>query len=200
MSSLGEVRSVGMITTILMITVALVFDGLQFILTLLLVGVVLNPIITVAAYLIFFLWFTLGCGVKFRGKSLTGGITTLILEFVPGLNALPGITFGVVITILTSWSEATLAKGGAVGAVAKKTTQSLEKKSLARKGAAEKETAPKEKEASGETRPTREQLPERELPTQTESPEPVVGQEVRQREPLKSFPIKPVGQKPPSRT
>lgn len=88
-------------TAILMISVALLFDLIQFILTALFIGMILNPVIvTPLAWFTFFLWY------KFRGVNITDKVSrfatmtvTPLIEFIPMINALPAWTLGVFIMI-----------------------------------------------------------------------------------------------------
>lgn len=205
------VNKIETVTAILMILVALTIDGLQVVLDFIIIGVVFNPIITAASYLIFFLWFSLGCGIKFRGKKLTGVATTLIIELIPFLSSLPGITFGVVITILTNWAETTAQKGGiAEKAVSKMAEKNKKNRDLkAKKDETDlgksKETGGSEKQSPNLNQGEKRELPpsfQRNFPEQgaERSSKSPVGLEIRNREPLRNFPTKPVGQKPPSRT
>ena len=79
----------------LLILVALGIDGLQAFLDLIIIGVVLNWIIDIFAWLLFFIW------LKMLGISMADGKGTSALiflglafgfELLPILNALPGWT------------------------------------------------------------------------------------------------------------
>ncbi len=86
----------------LMIAVALIIDIVQFLLDLILIGFILDPIISVFAYLMFWFWFKLR-GVSFSNpkRAAIGGISFL-LELIPGLDMLPALTVGVVMTYLST--------------------------------------------------------------------------------------------------
>jgi len=90
----------GSFTKKLMIGIAVIFDIIEIILTIFVVGLVVNRILTVIEYVIFGTWFWF-LGVKFLGKVRNGDYLwfTLITELVPAWGALPGLTFGVVMTI-----------------------------------------------------------------------------------------------------
>lgn len=93
-----------------MIGTALLFDGIQAFLTFILIGVFVNWIITIWAYLTFFLWFSF-LGIHFMKPanftSLNGG---LIVELIPLLNALPTWTLAVTIIIAKATAEDVLAQ------------------------------------------------------------------------------------------
>jgi hypothetical protein len=84
-----------------MIIVALFVDTVQLLLTILLIGVVMGPIISAVAYLAFWIWFKI-LGVSFMGspkKFGTMGATVvgeLFLSFLPVFTA--GITTVIVMT------------------------------------------------------------------------------------------------------
>ena len=100
-------------TWIFMTSVAVVFDLLQILVTLL--AVVLAPLavltipITGAALCIFWLWFMIN-GVSYlsgnkMGLKLTSALSSSIVELVPVLSALPGVTIGVTGVIIASRIE-----------------------------------------------------------------------------------------------
>lgn len=86
------------INKILMISIAAVFDLIEFVLSILMIGLILNPIIVTIKYVIFFLWFNVQ-GVTFIGKTkkITAMAGSFIAEMIP--LALPGFTIGVFYTI-----------------------------------------------------------------------------------------------------
>lgn len=93
----------GGVTFILMLIVALFFDGIQALFQLIPVaGQILAMIIGLLAYLTFFLWFMLK-GQRFltAGKiiAMTG---TLFVEIIPIVNALPAWTLSIVLMFITS--------------------------------------------------------------------------------------------------
>ena len=85
-----------------MFGVALVIDLIQFLLDLILIGFIVDPIISIFAYLMFWFWFKLR-GVSFTNpkRAAIGGISFL-LELIPGLDMLPALTAGVVMTYLST--------------------------------------------------------------------------------------------------
>ncbi|MDP2651135.1 MAG: hypothetical protein Q8O98_00940 [bacterium] len=83
-------------TIALMVSVALFCDALGALLNLMAIG----PIVTIVAYPVFAMWFYMK-GIKLLSpKRLTIQGGTLIVEILPLISALPGITAMVVLTIL----------------------------------------------------------------------------------------------------
>ncbi len=68
----------------MLVFAALLVDGLQGLLTLLLIGVVINPFISVMAGIMFWLWFR-HLGVKMG----IGAAATAIAEFIPVMGSFP---------------------------------------------------------------------------------------------------------------
>lgn len=98
---------------LLMIGVALVYDGSQNLVDLLsfgLLGWIINPIISVWSFLTFFTWFSL-LGVSYAkpGKALTVGASSL-LEVLPLLNNIPTITLSVIILLAMTYGEDLIAQ------------------------------------------------------------------------------------------
>lgn len=94
-------------TAVGMIGVALLFDSVQGLLFFMnaipvvgtVLDVVVSPLITVAAWCWFLLWFALHRVNYFDrngAKKLLIMLASVVVELVPLINALPGITFGVV--------------------------------------------------------------------------------------------------------
>jgi len=99
-----------------MIIVALCVDGAQALLILLGIGLALGTIITVVAYLVFWIWFML-LGVSFAAnpkKLLTVGIGG-IGEALPIFNFLPAFTAMIATVVFMTKAED---KGGVVGKAA----------------------------------------------------------------------------------
>lgn len=94
-----------MLQAAFMLSVALFFEGIQALLLLLAVGAVVNTIIGVAAFLVFFVWF-LANGVHFMNSTralIRSSIMAvgLIAEVTPFINAiLPGIFISVLVNII----------------------------------------------------------------------------------------------------
>lgn len=97
-----------------MIIVALCIDGFQALLTFVGIGLVLGPIIGVAAYFGFWIWFML-LGVSFikspKKLGAIGGAALIEMS----LSFLPGFTAGVTAVVLMTMAED---KGGIIGEVA----------------------------------------------------------------------------------
>ena len=90
------------ITAVLMIGVALLIDSIQLVLTIFGIGLFINWLISILAWLTFFLWFVLN-GVSFMKKpklffTLSGGGLVETIPILP-LSALPGWT-ATIITII----------------------------------------------------------------------------------------------------
>ena len=104
----ADARKIGNVTAGLMVACALLVDGLQFLLTLTVVGSVVASILTPIIAFMFWLWFAL-MGVQYLGRG--GGkkaliaLTAGIAELVPFINALPVTTVGVVGIIATERAE-----------------------------------------------------------------------------------------------
>ena len=96
------------ITAGLMIGVAVLADGIQFLLTLTVVGSIVAMFVSTFVWIVFLIWFAL-CGVSYfdRGGATRGliVIASAITELVPFINAVPAITFGVVALIMHSRAE-----------------------------------------------------------------------------------------------
>ena len=83
-------------TIVLMICTALFFDVLQWVLAF----VFMDWLVSIFAYLTFFLWFKIN-GVSFtKPKRLATAGSTILLESFPIIASLPALTAGVVITAL----------------------------------------------------------------------------------------------------
>jgi hypothetical protein len=97
------------VTAGLMIITALAYDAVQAFLDWILIGLVVNWILDIWAWLTFFIWFKLR-GVSFanpkRAISLNGGF---IAELIPAVNALPIWTAAVIIMVITVKTEDKLA-------------------------------------------------------------------------------------------
>lgn len=97
-------HKIGNVTAGFMILLALVVDGLQFLLTLVVILIPLSLLVTFIAGIGFALWFFLLGAYSGKGaekKVLTSGVS-LVAEFIPVINAIPAITAGVVLNIILS--------------------------------------------------------------------------------------------------
>jgi hypothetical protein len=101
-------------TKYLMLAVALTFDIIELILAFLWAGLIVNRVLTIIEYCIFFPWFN-SQGVRFMGntKRITSMVGSFITEMIPVLGALPGLTVGVFLTIRSHEEE--LKQAGAGG-------------------------------------------------------------------------------------
>lgn len=94
---------IGTITAGLMIGVAVLVDGLQFLLTLTVIGSLVAMLVSAFAWITFVLWFAL-LGVSYfdRGAATRGLIllSSIIVELIPLVNALPATTLGVVALVI----------------------------------------------------------------------------------------------------
>lgn len=91
-------HKIGNASAVAMLSVAVLVDGLQALLTLTVVGSVLAVFITFTAAFGFWLWFTLH-GVKYTGngagKKVLIGLGSVVAELIPFINAIPATTAGV---------------------------------------------------------------------------------------------------------
>ncbi|MGB3922007.1 MAG: hypothetical protein WBL19_01830 [Minisyncoccia bacterium] len=96
-------KKFGGVTFILMLIVALFFDGIQILVQLIPVaGQILGSVIGLLAFMTFFLWFAMK-GMRFltagRIITMTG---TLFVEVIPLASALPVWTLSIVLMFITS--------------------------------------------------------------------------------------------------
>lgn len=94
------------ITATMMISTALLVDGIQIFLTMIFIGPFVNWLISIFAWMTFFLWFALK-GVKFTANpkrvfTFMGGS---LCEVIPGIASLPVWTATITMTILTIKAE-----------------------------------------------------------------------------------------------
>jgi hypothetical protein len=82
----------------LMVIVALIIDAIAALLVFLAVGLIADTILSVGAWLMYYIWFKVR-GVKFGSRSaLRMGVTT-VAELIPAVNALPMWTAGIIWTL-----------------------------------------------------------------------------------------------------
>jgi hypothetical protein len=107
------VLRIGVLTSFLMVGLALIYDGLQAlveVVSLGFLGWLINPLIDFWAFLTFFTWFTLkGAGFVKPGKAITLGSSSF-LEMIPYFNDLPVWTAGVIIMIAQTDAEDVVGK------------------------------------------------------------------------------------------
>ncbi len=96
---------IGNNTVWLMIGVAAVYDSLQVISDIAIIGLILGTLISIFAFLTFWLWFKLK-GISLAGlkKSLVMGIFSF-LEIIPLINDIPGWILSTIIIIIISRTE-----------------------------------------------------------------------------------------------
>ncbi|MDO8510421.1 MAG: hypothetical protein Q7S15_02245 [bacterium] len=101
-----EKADISDITAAFMVGTALVYDGVQFLLTFIpVLGWLISSIIGLWAWMHFFTWFKIR-GVSFGSSKRTltmGG--SLVAEVLPILNALPAWTFAVVMILISVKGE-----------------------------------------------------------------------------------------------
>ena len=104
---------IGVLNATLLILVALGIDGVQAFLNLIVIGVVLNWLIDIFAWLMFFVWLHL-LGIS---MSEAKGMRTLIFlgaafgfEFLPLINTLPGWTAFAIGAVVNEYGSAALEK------------------------------------------------------------------------------------------
>lgn len=101
-------QRIGNVTAGAIIATALVIDGIQFLLTLTVVGSVIAAVMTFLAGFGFWLWFSI-LGVKYLGKEgnkkLLISLTAFITELIPIVDALPATTAGVILIIIQTRIE-----------------------------------------------------------------------------------------------
>lgn len=100
----GAGSKIGVVEGALMIGVALLVDAAQALATLLLIGVVLNTVIGIIAWLIFFVWFKMkGVSFGFPTRGGKGGLVRNPLMLIAGAGAVEFIPF---INNLPAWALA----------------------------------------------------------------------------------------------
>lgn len=97
-------HSVGNVTAGLMVVTALLFDGVQALLTASVFLVPFSLFFTILYTIIFGIWFLLLGVYAGRGaeKRLAMSALGAIVEFIPVINALPAVTASVIVTIFLS--------------------------------------------------------------------------------------------------
>lgn len=92
-------QRIGMGPATLMVLFALVVDGIQAFLTLIIIGLFVNPVINLMVAPLFSIWFShYGEGMMSR-KNFAPFMGTAVAEFIPALNAFPLWTGFVCFTI-----------------------------------------------------------------------------------------------------
>lgn len=99
-----------------LVCTAILVDIIQALLTLVAIGVVLSPIITVGATFLFWIWYMmLGVSFMTNPKRLATFAAESLGELIPAADALPLWTIGTIMTIIITRSED---KGGIIGKAA----------------------------------------------------------------------------------
>jgi hypothetical protein len=102
-------RKISNITAFFMITVALLLDLLQFLLTLLVLTSPIAELVTFLALCIFGVWFAIMRVNYFSGRKVgmkvASAFGSAVVELVPILDAVPGITLGVAGVIVATRIE-----------------------------------------------------------------------------------------------
>lgn len=139
-------HKIGNVTAGFMILLALIVDGLQFILTLAVALIPFSLLVTFIAGIGFALWFFLLGAYSGKGaekKVLTSAVS-VVAEFIPVINAVPAITAGVVLNIVLSRlddAHISLAKPDPrkILAAARKARMDASRAKLREKGSAERQ-------------------------------------------------------------
>ena len=97
-------HKIGNVTAIFMVLLALIADGLQFLLTLAVILIPLSLLLTFLCGIGFALWFFLLGAYSGKGaeKKVLTSLVSVVAEIIPVINAVPAITAGVVINIVLS--------------------------------------------------------------------------------------------------
>ncbi|QQG42705.1 MAG: hypothetical protein HYW15_00560 [Candidatus Giovannonibacteria bacterium] len=102
-----EAAKLSVPNAVLLVLTALLIDGLQLFLTLIIIGVVVNWIIDVFALLLFYVWLKmLGMSMyESKGfKTLLSLIGAMGIEILPLVNSLPGWTAFAALTVIFEFS------------------------------------------------------------------------------------------------
>jgi len=104
---------IGVLTSGLMVGLALIYDGTQALVELITFGLggwLINPLINIWSLLTFYTWFKLkGVSYNKSGKVLTLGIPAFT-EMLPFINSLPAWTASVIINLAQIYAEDIIAK------------------------------------------------------------------------------------------
>ncbi|CAN5709650.1 hypothetical protein BH11PAT2_BH11PAT2_08620 [soil metagenome] len=102
-------RKVSNLNAVGIITIALILDAFQFLLSLTVIGALFDVFVAMVAWIIFFVWFFL-MDIKYLSgkKSMTKILSvfgSLGIEAIPVVDDLPGLTVGVIGVIWSSRKE-----------------------------------------------------------------------------------------------
>ncbi len=94
-------------TAALMVIMALFFDFLQMFLNFIFIGLILNPVlVTPMSALTFFIWYKMrGVGLSDSPKRFVAYVASFLLELIPILNSLPGLTLSTLVMIIIVRAE-----------------------------------------------------------------------------------------------
>lgn len=133
---------IGKAAAVMAVIAVLIIDILiQPLLTFLIVGVVVNPIIiTPATGFVFWLWFK-GRGVQFASKNnMITTLTAVIIEAIPVINTLPGLTLWVVRVIINTRIEDMANSQGITGKLTRKGLSNLQESGALKQGGVNRQT------------------------------------------------------------
>ncbi|MDB5264978.1 MAG: hypothetical protein JWN64_549 [Parcubacteria group bacterium] len=123
-----------------MIGTAILFDAIQFLLTLTVIGSLVTFLVTILATIVFALWFALLGESIFKqnaAKKALISMASVITELVPVIDALPAITLGVVALIAQSRSEDRKGKGAEMDPIKARAAARMAQRLLAKSNAME---------------------------------------------------------------
>jgi len=116
---------IGPVNAVLLILAALFFDGIQVFLTFLIIGVVLNLIVSLMAIATFYLWLKL-LGISYwegnGTRKLLAFMGSSFVEIIPIFNAFLGWTVFVGLIILFEYAERIPVLGKVAALTSSKTT------------------------------------------------------------------------------
>ena len=143
-------HTIGNVTAGLMIVLAALFDGVQFLLNFTVLLLPLSLFLTFCATILFGLWFALA-GVKYdqaAGRKLLIMIGTVVAELAPIINTIPAISAGVIGMVVQTRLEDIRANAG--GKITPKTAQVVARKRRMDQMRQKREAAAREERESRE--------------------------------------------------
>lgn len=99
---MSEEPAIGIGTAFMMVIVALIIDGIQALLTFILIGFLVNPVISVCAAMVFGIWFSHHGMSMMSPKNIAPFLGTMLGEFTPVINAFPVWTGFVIFKVIRS--------------------------------------------------------------------------------------------------
>ncbi|HRH55381.1 MAG TPA: hypothetical protein PK609_00770 [Candidatus Paceibacterota bacterium] len=101
-------KRIGIFTAGIIVALALLVDGLQFLLTWSVVFIPLSFLLTFFAAVGFFVWFAI-LGVNYfdknAGLKVVASLGSVVAELIPVINAVPATTLGVVVIVTQTMLE-----------------------------------------------------------------------------------------------